>query len=213
MFSWWKYCWHLQGEGHIDVGADLVGVSMTLSCQHSILWTFCWILAKFSWIYNWDTTKNWLDFGDLDLISKVTAVEKLKIRSWGTAVFSENTVISFFCCLTSVCSPAQSTLSKKRSALKEKDLLPRGANPFLLEKILFQKGGKHFWQSCLPWKCIQSPYIFAWSEFRAPFTHSLIPNSEFYKKFVTTLLSDFPSFRHAYFFFLSNDTSCAMDPS
>ena len=35
--------------------------------------------TKFSWLCNWDITKNWLDFGDLDLIFKVTAVEKLKI--------------------------------------------------------------------------------------------------------------------------------------
>ena len=30
-------------------------------------------------IYSWDITKNQLDFDDLDLIFKVTAVEKLKI--------------------------------------------------------------------------------------------------------------------------------------
>ena len=30
-------------------------------------------------VNNWDITKNWLDFGDYDLIFKVTAVEKLKI--------------------------------------------------------------------------------------------------------------------------------------
>ena len=29
-------------------------------------------------IYNWGITKNWLDFGDLDLIFKVTAVENWK---------------------------------------------------------------------------------------------------------------------------------------
>ena len=34
--------------------------------------------------------KNWLDFGDPDLIFKVIAVEKLKIRGWGTSLFSEN---------------------------------------------------------------------------------------------------------------------------
>ena len=38
---------------------------------------------------------SWSDFGDLDLIFKVTAVEKLKIHSWGTSVFSENTITSF----------------------------------------------------------------------------------------------------------------------
>ena len=40
------------------------------------------------------TLKNWLDFGGLDLIFKVTAVEKLKIYGRGTSVFSENTVTS-----------------------------------------------------------------------------------------------------------------------
>ena len=42
-------------------------------------------------MYNRDITKDWLDFGDHDLIFKVTAVEKLKIRRLGTFVFSENT--------------------------------------------------------------------------------------------------------------------------
>ena len=89
---------NLRGEGHIDFGGDPVGgigISMTFSCLHNILWTSGWILTKFSWLYNLDVTKNWLDFGDLDLIFKVTAVEKLKIRGWGTSVFSENTVTSF----------------------------------------------------------------------------------------------------------------------
>ena len=40
-------------------------------------------------------TKNGLDFVDLDLFFKVTAVEKLKIYGWGTSVLSENTVTSF----------------------------------------------------------------------------------------------------------------------
>ena len=40
-------------------------------------------------------TKNLLDFGDLDFIFKVTAVEKLKIHGWGTSVFSENTITSY----------------------------------------------------------------------------------------------------------------------
>ena len=56
-----------------------------------------WIHTKFSWIYNWDITKNLLDFGDLDLIFKVTAVGKLIIYGGGgrgTSVFSENTIIS-----------------------------------------------------------------------------------------------------------------------
>ena len=34
-------------------------------------------------MYNWDTPKNLLDFGNFDLIFTVTAVEKLKIHSGG----------------------------------------------------------------------------------------------------------------------------------
>ena len=67
------------------------GVGVTLSCLHNILCISCWILTKFSRIYNWDITNNWLDFSDLDLIFKVTAVKTLKIR-WGISVFSENAV-------------------------------------------------------------------------------------------------------------------------
>ena len=64
-------------------------------CPHNILWTSDWTLTKFSWTYNWDITKNSIDFGDLDLIFKVKAIEKPKIRGLGTSVFSENTVTSF----------------------------------------------------------------------------------------------------------------------
>ena len=39
-------------------------------------------------------TKNWLDFGDLDLIFKVMVVEKLKFHGVGASIFSENSVIS-----------------------------------------------------------------------------------------------------------------------
>ena len=35
------------------------------------MWTSGWIPTKFSWIYNWDITKNWLDFGDIHLFFKV----------------------------------------------------------------------------------------------------------------------------------------------
>ena len=45
-----------------------------LSTQYLV--TSGWILTKFSWMYHLDITKNWLDFGNLDLIFKVTAVEK-----------------------------------------------------------------------------------------------------------------------------------------
>ena len=44
-------------------------------CQHSSnLWTFKWILTKLALILMWDRWKKWLDFGDLDLIFKITRV-------------------------------------------------------------------------------------------------------------------------------------------
>ena len=104
-FFFW-YVPHLLGGGYIVFVVDPIG--MTLSCLHNFLWTNGWILTKFSWISNWDITKNWIDFCDLDLIFKVTAVEKLKI-AWGvwgpgvwTSIFSENTVTAcVFCCFFS----------------------------------------------------------------------------------------------------------------
>ena len=45
-------------------------------------------------MYNRDITKNLLDFGNLDTIFKVTALEELKICGFGTSVFSENTFTS-----------------------------------------------------------------------------------------------------------------------
>ena len=92
---------NLRGGEHIDFGANPVGVGIgicigvTLSCLYNIFWTSGWILTQFSWLYNWNITKNWSDLGD-DLIFKVTAVEKLKIHSWGTSGFSDNTVTIFF---------------------------------------------------------------------------------------------------------------------
>ena len=52
------------------------------------------------WIHNGNITKKLIRFWCLYLIFKVTAGEKLKIYSWGTSGFSENTVTSsflFFC--------------------------------------------------------------------------------------------------------------------
>ena len=49
-----------------------------------------------------DIPKNRLDFGDLDLIFKVTAEEKLKIRGRETYVFSKNTVTSSICHLLKI---------------------------------------------------------------------------------------------------------------
>ena len=73
-------------------------------CQH---WYRCDIFLSAQYLVNqWldyyrcssmynDIMKNRLDFGDLVLIFKTTAVEKLENNSWGTSVFSENTVTSF----------------------------------------------------------------------------------------------------------------------
>ena len=44
-----------------------VGVA---SCLHSISWINGWILTKFAQTHYWDREKKWLDFGDLDLISR-----------------------------------------------------------------------------------------------------------------------------------------------
>ena len=79
---------HLRGGWHTEFGMDPVGFGITLSCLHNILRSSGWILTKFSCIYNWDITKNWLDFCDIDQVFKVTAVEKLKIHSGWTSVFS-----------------------------------------------------------------------------------------------------------------------------
>ena len=92
----WHFCEYVPPP--IDFGADPVGISIGspdtfLSAQY-LVWTSGWILNKFSWIYNWDITNNWSDFGDPDLIFKATAVVKRKVRSWGTSVFSENTITS-----------------------------------------------------------------------------------------------------------------------
>ena len=87
-------------RGYIEFGVD------------PACWHWCWcdtvsvlpaqylepvvgFLSNFH-IYNWDITKNRFDFGDLDLIFKVTAVEKLKIHGGGTFVFSENTVTNSY---------------------------------------------------------------------------------------------------------------------
>ena len=41
-------------------------------CVHSISWINRWNLTKLAQIHHWDWGKKWLDFGDLDLIFKVT---------------------------------------------------------------------------------------------------------------------------------------------
>ena len=91
------YVLQLTGRGDILILtlALEVGFGTTPSCLHNILWIWLDSYNKFSWIYNWDIIMSWLDFCDLDLIFKITAVENLKIYSWGTSVFSD-TVTRFF---------------------------------------------------------------------------------------------------------------------
>ena len=41
-------------------------------CMHYISWINSWNLTKLAQIHHWDGGNKWLDFGDLDLIFKVT---------------------------------------------------------------------------------------------------------------------------------------------
>ena len=43
-----------------------------MACLHTISWMNGWIFTKLVHLYCWDIEKNWLDFGDLDPIFKVT---------------------------------------------------------------------------------------------------------------------------------------------
>ena len=83
---WWPW---LKFQGHSSRKTEN---SATLSCLYNMFWINCWNLNIFSWIHNWDITKNWSDFGDFDLMFKVTAVEKLKIYGWGH-LFSLKTLL------------------------------------------------------------------------------------------------------------------------
>ena len=71
-------------------GADPIGVGVTHSCLHSILWTSGWVLTKFSWIYNWDITKNWLHLKVRAVEKKKKKKKKKKKNHGGVFVFSEN---------------------------------------------------------------------------------------------------------------------------
>ena len=60
-------------------GADPIGIHVA-SCLHSIFWTNGWILTKLAHMHYWDGGKKWLDFGDLNLIFKVTpALDQKKL--------------------------------------------------------------------------------------------------------------------------------------
>ena len=68
---WWPWP-HFQGHTH-TLNVKFVGVHVRVaSCLHFIFWTSGWILTKLTQTHYWDGGKKWLDFGDLDLIFKVT---------------------------------------------------------------------------------------------------------------------------------------------
>ena len=79
------------GDDDDPVGVG-IGVGATHTFLHNILLTSGWILTKFSYLYNWDISKKWKDFGDFDLIIKVTAEGTLKILS-GEHLFSLKTLL------------------------------------------------------------------------------------------------------------------------
>ena len=58
----WSQCWHWH-QRHTFLSAEYL-VNQWLDSH------------KFSQVYNGNLTKSWLDFGDLDLIFKVTAIKK-----------------------------------------------------------------------------------------------------------------------------------------
>ena len=60
---WWPWP-HFQGHTSLDY--------WNMACLHPISWRNRWILTKLAQLYCCDMEKNWLDFGDLDPIFKVT---------------------------------------------------------------------------------------------------------------------------------------------
>ena len=64
IWFWWL-------GGHIAFGMDPVCVCVA-SCLHSITWTSGWItcMTKLAQTHYWEGGKKWLDFGDLDLITR-----------------------------------------------------------------------------------------------------------------------------------------------
>ena len=61
---WWPWPYF---QGHYIIKTLKVSLVYTL-----ISWINRWNLTKLAQIHNWDWGKKWLDFGDLDLIFKVT---------------------------------------------------------------------------------------------------------------------------------------------
>ena len=77
---------HLRGRGHIVFSriplatamASALTLALASACNRFVCTLSCELLVGFL-LNNWDITKNLLNFGDLDLLFKVTVVEKLKI--------------------------------------------------------------------------------------------------------------------------------------
>ena len=79
-------------------------------CLHVISWTIGWTVTKFAslQVYKSDRINSLLDFGDLDLIFKVTASwlklpPLTRFGSWGTSVFSGNIAVFFYDVSSLVC--------------------------------------------------------------------------------------------------------------
>ena len=60
---WWPWP-HFQSHDGLD--------GWKMACLHPISWMNGWIFTKLVHLCCWDMEKNWLDFGDLDPIFKVT---------------------------------------------------------------------------------------------------------------------------------------------
>lgn len=67
-----------KGGGHIGFGVDPVSARVCVAfCLHSISWMEGWIFTKLAQMHYWIEEKCWLDFGDLELIFKVTGLKTL----------------------------------------------------------------------------------------------------------------------------------------
>ena len=64
--------WSPIGENVISIFHLLHKDSKNDPCVHPLSWIIRWNLFKLAEILHWDEGKKWLDFGDLDLIFKVT---------------------------------------------------------------------------------------------------------------------------------------------
>ena len=65
------------------------------ACLHPISWRNGWILTKLAQLYCCDMKKNWLDFGDLDPILKVTGWLRLLENGFSSAPYLQIEWIDF----------------------------------------------------------------------------------------------------------------------